>query len=314
MKPREIFLNALDRLPVTRPAVGSATSIVTIDLMQAVGQFFPEAHLSPAAMADLAEAGHSVLGFDNVMPLFGVWHESAALGCPVHWGAADRMPDGQAILGDVSELPGIPDGWLERPSCQVPLEAIAILKKRLGDEVAVVGKVFGPWTLGYHLYGVGPFLMGTMTNPDGVRRVLDVLKQVTIQFARAQMAAGADAITLADHATRDLCSPETYRDFLLDIHRELAAEIDCPLILHICGDTADRIQYIRESGLACFHFDSKVPAHTARQLAGKKTCAARRDQQYSGYSQRHAGDGPPRREGKTGGGDRYPRPRMRGAA
>ena len=43
-----------------------------------------------------------------------------------------------------------------------------------------------------------------------------------------------------------------------------------PLILHICGDTADRIGYIRETGLAGFHFDSKVPAATARRLAGDR--------------------------------------------
>jgi uroporphyrinogen-III decarboxylase len=38
--------------------------------------------------------------------------------------------------------------------------------------------------------------------------------------------------------------------------------------LHICGDTSDRIAYIRETGLDCFHFDSKVPAAKARDLAG----------------------------------------------
>lgn len=62
--------------------MGSATSIVTTNLMDTVGVFFPEAHLDAAAMADLAEAGYIVIGFDNVMPLFCVWHESAALGCP----------------------------------------------------------------------------------------------------------------------------------------------------------------------------------------------------------------------------------------
>jgi hypothetical protein len=44
-----------------------------------------------------------------------------------------------------------------------------------------------------------------------------------------------------------------------------------PLILHICGDTADRLKYIRETGIECFHIDSKVPAMTeARRLVGKK--------------------------------------------
>ena len=92
MKPRDIFLRALRRQPVPRPATGSATSIATVDLMRRVGAFFPEVHHDAGQMADLAAAGATVLGFDNVMPLFSVCHESAALGCRVDWGAADRMP------------------------------------------------------------------------------------------------------------------------------------------------------------------------------------------------------------------------------
>ena len=89
-------------------------------------------------------------------------------------------------------------------------------------------------------------------------------------FGLAQIEAGVDALCLADHATRDLCSPEAYRDFLQETHQELEERLPCPLVLHICGDTSDRIPYIRETGLPCFHFDSKVPTKTARQLAGEK--------------------------------------------
>jgi uroporphyrinogen-III decarboxylase len=50
----------------------------------------------------------------------------------------------------------------------------------------------------------------------------------------------------------------------------LKDRIGCPVILHICVDTADRIGYIRETGIPCFHFDSKVPSAVARPLAGEK--------------------------------------------
>lgn len=269
MKPREIFLAALERKEVPRPATGSATSVVTVDLMEKVGVFFPEAHLDAGKMAALAAAGHEVLGFDNVMPLFSVWHESAALGCEVDWGARDRMPDSRDHLAKLGEDIQIPADLLDRPGCQVPLEAIRLLRQRFGDEVAVVGKVFGPWTLGYHVFGVQEFLMATLLEPDNVRKAMEQLKEVTVRFACAQIEAGADALCLGDHATRDLCSPDAYRDFLAASHAELEERIPCPLVLHICGDTADRISYIRETGLACFHFDSKVSTSTARELAGE---------------------------------------------
>ena len=99
---------------------------------------------------------------------------------------------------------------------------------------------------------------------------METLKEVTVAFDLAQIEAGADALTLGGHATRDLCSPDTYLDFLMDIHRELAERIPGPIILHICGNTADRIGYIAATGVACFHFDSKVAASEARHLAGER--------------------------------------------
>ncbi len=264
---RDIFLHSLTRGRTPRPATGSATSVATTDLMGDVGAAFPEAHRDPERMATLAEAAHTVLGFDNVMPLFSVWHESEALGCTVDWGDRTRMPDSRGAIYAIEDLPVIPADLLDRPGCRVPLEALRMLKQRLGNDAAIMGKVFGPWTLGYHVYGVEEFLVNTLLNPDAVKRGMARLKEVTVAFALAQIEAGADALCLADHATRDLCSPDAYRDFLRDTHAELVERIPCPIILHICGDTSDRIRYINETGIACFHFDSKVPAREARRLA-----------------------------------------------
>ena len=262
-------MSALLRKQTPRAAVGSATSIVTMDLMDEVGVSFPEAHLDAEKMAALAGAGATVLGYDNVMPLFSVWHESAALGCKMSWGARDLMPDSSHHLcGSIDDEITIPADFLTRGPCAVPLEALRLLRGRLGDDAAVVGKVFGPWTLGYHVFGVQEFLMATLTDPGAVRRAMRTLIEVTVDFARAQIDAGADAVTLGDHCTRDLCSPAAYEEFLQDVHAELHERIGCPLILHICGDTSDRIGFIRKTGIECFHFDSKVPTAVARELAG----------------------------------------------
>jgi len=270
MKPRDIFLNALYRKPVPRPATGSATSVATVDLMEKTGCYFPGAHRTAETMAGLAEAGYTEIGFDNVMPLFSVWHESSALGCKVDWGEKGRMPDSRDRLYGIDDDFVIPGDLLAKPGCRVPLDALRILKERHGVEIAVVGKVFGPWTLGYHVFGVEEFLINTLLKPDAVKRAMDTLKEVTVAFGRAQIDAGADALCFADHATRDLCSPAAYEDFLSDIHCEMTERIPCPLILHICGDTSDRICHIRRTGIPCFHFDSKVPTPKARELAGER--------------------------------------------
>jgi len=270
MKPRDIFLNALGRRPTPRPATGSATSVVTVDLMHEVDVFFPEAHLDARKMTRLAAAAVTEIGFDNVMPLFSVFHESEAMGCDVDWGQIDLMPTQRGAPYTIGDAIAIPDDLLERRGCTVPLESLRMLAKEMGGDIAIVGKVFGPWTLGYHMFGVQEFLINTLLAPDAIKRAMATLKEVTVRFALAQIDAGADALCLADHATRDLCSPDAYRDFLKDIHAELVERIPCPLILHICGDTSDRIPYLRETGIACFHFDSAVATKTVRELADGK--------------------------------------------
>ncbi len=254
-----------------KPVFGTGTSIVCRELMELVGSHFPEAHLDSEKMAALALAGHTVLGFDVVMPLFSVCHEASALGCDVNWGGPDAMPEsGRGIWRDLDDIV-IPSDLLDQPACCVGTEAIAKLRARLGADAAVCGKVFGPWTLAYHMFGVEAFLIGTIDDPDKTRRILDRLMQVTIQFGRAQIAAGADCLLLADHATRDLCSPDAYRDFLMSMHSRLVDELPVPLILHICGNTSDRIGMIDETNLTCFHYDTTTgsPADV-RTLAGKR--------------------------------------------
>ena len=86
-------------------------------------------------------------------------------------------------------------------------------------------------------------------------------------FGRAQIEAGADCLTLADHLTGDMCRATTYRDLLLPVHQWLREQLPCPIILHICGSTLDRLDYISQSGFAAFHFDSKNDARRAVAIA-----------------------------------------------
>lgn len=248
---------------------GTGTSIACQDLMNLTGAQFPDAHLDAEKMAALAMTGHTVLGFDVVMPLFSVCHEAAAMGCDVKWGGPTLMPEsGPPIFRDLDDI-RIPPDLLERPGCAVPLKAIALLKKQLGDRAAVCGKVFGSWTQSYHYFGIENFLMGTLDDPDKTRRILDRLLPVTLQFARAQIEAGADCLLLADHVTRDLCSPEAYETFVMPLHQRLAEEIKVPLILHICGNTLDRVGMIARTGVGCFHWDTKCGSpQQERETAG----------------------------------------------
>ena len=49
----------------------------------------------------------------------------------------------------------VPPDFLTHQDTRCVTEAIKILKKEYGDEVAIIGKTMGPWTLGYHCIGRG---------------------------------------------------------------------------------------------------------------------------------------------------------------
>lgn len=259
MTSRQRVLAALRREPVDRTPVVNPTSVATVELMDLVDAYFPHANRDPEKMARLAATGHTELGFDSVMPVFSIIQESSALNCKMQWEQKDNWPTvrmSEPIFSGPSDIV-IPKDFLAHPDVTCVTEAIRILRRELGDEVAIIGKTMGPWSLAYHVLGVETFLLMSLDDEGKTREVLDKLKEVTVAFGVAQMEAGADALTLPDHATGDLVSGEYYKRYLKDLHIEMVERIPIPLILHICGRTVDRMGYIAETGMAAFHYDSK---------------------------------------------------------
>ena len=235
--------------------------------MQACGASFPDAHSHAGTMAHLAAAGHTLLGLDTVMPVFSVVQEAAALGCQVDWGAVDTMPTVRSHPFAEQEDFVVPAGWQEKPPIRVVLDALRLLRQEFGRQAVIVGKAMGPWTLSYHMLGMDEFLVETLLSPDRARRSLQVLKEVTVAFARMQLEAGADIICVADHCTGGIVSPRTYRDYLLPIHQEITSAIAAPTVLHCCGNTTDRLKYFAQAGFDCYHFESQVRLEDALAAA-----------------------------------------------
>jgi [methyl-Co(III) methanol-specific corrinoid protein]:coenzyme M methyltransferase len=252
---RRFMANLMGGRKGKRISVSNPTSVACIELMNEIGVHFPDAHLDPRQMAELAAGGYEILGFDTVMPAFSVQQEAAALGCEVNWGSDTMMPEilthPVKDVGDVI----IPENLLEKPSMRVILEAISLLRRQYGDRVAIIGKVMGPWTICYHMVGVEDFLIMTVTEPDKVRALLDAYIPLTVAFANAQLRAGADAVTLPDHATGTMVSPRTYEKFLVPLHRKMLPQIGGPTILHVCGKCLDRIPLIITEGYDAYHFE-----------------------------------------------------------
>jgi [methyl-Co(III) methanol-specific corrinoid protein]:coenzyme M methyltransferase len=259
MKPRERVLAALAGRPVDRPPVANPTNVATVELMDLVDAPFPDACRDSELNARLAATGHTELGFDAIAPYFTIIQESSALGCEMQWEQKDNWPTVRMSrpIWKGPEDVRIPGDFLTHRDTRSVIGSIEMLKREYGREVAIIGKTMGPWTLAYHVFGVENFLLMSIDDPDKTKRCLEKLKEVSVLFGQAQIDAGADVLTFPDHATGDLVSGEYYRKYLLEVHQEMAERLKVPLILHICGNTLDRMEYIAQTGMACFHFDSK---------------------------------------------------------
>ena len=270
MTSKQRVLNALNKKPVDRTPVANPTSVATVELMDLVSAPFPRACQEPELVAELAATGYTELGFDSISPYFSIIQESSALGCEMQWEEKDNWPTVRMynpIWKSADDIK-IPSDILNHRDIKAITKSISILKNIYGNEVAIIGKTMGPWTLAYHVFGVESFLLGTVDDPDETMKALDRLKEISILFGQAQIDAGADALTFPDHATGDLVSGEYYKRFLQDLHTEMVDELPVPLILHICGNTIDRMPYMAQTGMASFHFDSKNDPHEAMAAVG----------------------------------------------
>ena len=271
MQSRERVMAIFRGVETDRAAVINLTSVLTLDSMNALGLKCPDVHLDAEKMATAVAAAHELCGFDSIMPKFSIVHSAAALGAEVDWRSGDAMPVIRKRPISDPEQFVMPDDFLDRPETKVILDAIRLLKKRYGNTVAITGKVFGPWTTAYNLCGTEEFLMGTLLDPDKTKRYLDVFTVVGVKFAEAQFEAGADMMLWCDHASGDMCSPTTYREFLLPVHQRIHRTLlkkSGPVVLHACGRTLDRVKYFAEAGFDAFHFDSLNDTRQALKEAG----------------------------------------------
>ena len=241
-------------------------------MMDLVDAPFPEACRSAELNAKLAATEISQFDFDSIAPYFSIIQESSAIGCEMQWEQKDNWPTvrmSNPIWKTASDIK-VPANFLDHPDVKVITDSIRILKKEFGDEVPIIGKTMGPWTLAYHVFGVETFLLGSVDNPDETAEALEKLCEFTYLFGEAQIDAGADVLTVPDHATGDLVSGQYYQKFLQDIHTEMAERFSVPLILHICGKTIDRMPFIAETGMHAFHFDSKNSPQEAMDAVSDK--------------------------------------------
>lgn len=140
------------------------------------------------------------------------------------------------------------------------IQGVKNMVRAVGDECLVLGWVDMPFAEACSGCGVSEFMTMMYDDPALAHRVLEFLTGIVIDFALAQIEAGAPMIGAGD-AAASLISPEFYHDFALPYEKRVCEAIHGRgglVKLHICGNTTALLPAIIESGADLFNVDHLV--------------------------------------------------------
>jgi MtaA/CmuA family methyltransferase len=148
------------------------------------------------------------------------------------------------------------------------LRAVAEMAGAVRGRVAVLGWIDMPFAEACSLCGVAEFMMLMKDDPAGAYTILARLTGIVIDFALAQVRAGADMIGAGD-AAASLVSPRMYAEFALPYEQQVCQAIhDAGSLvkLHICGNTTHLLNQMVMCGADLFNVDHLVPLTKARDV------------------------------------------------
>lgn len=161
-------------------------------------------------------------------------------------------------------------------SLRYVLDALTLTKKELNGRVPLIGFAGAPWTiLCYMVEGKGSKTWDkakqfAYTEPGLVHQLLQKITQITIDYLKAQVKAGADTVQVFDSWAGSL-SPEDFRNYAQPYLLQIADALKdhAPVILFPKGSwyALDELSRSSASGIG---IDWSVSPKLARELTGNR--------------------------------------------
>lgn len=211
--------------------------------------------------------------FDYVSVISDPAREAADCGAAIQWfddqpPAVDESKARLANVGDLVSLkiPGVPGGGRMHDR----VRGVALLKKRVRGDKIIEGWVEGPCAEAADLRGINALMMDFYQEPDFVRDLFEFAVAIGLEFAKAQVEAGADVIGVGD-AAASLAGPQIYEEFVWPSEKKLVDGIHAlgaRVRLHICGDTRPILTGMGRLGCAIVDLDYPAPLSEGRAAMG----------------------------------------------
>ena len=261
----------IDRIPCVSHLGEHAAVLVNVSVQEYLH--------SPLIMADAQARAFEIYGQDGVSlgpDLFGLIE---ALGVRLSYSATERPQAANSVIKN-------PDNWgsLEPANPEkdgrLPsyLEALEILRERIGDKVPIRTGISGPFTTAALLRGSETFMIDVNRAPEFVHKLMGFAVENILLYMRAAHKRGISCSMGDPMAAVDLIGPDLFRTFvkpyLKAISDTVHAETGSYPSLHICGDTLPILKDIAETGVKSFKLDERVDFLKAKTSVGKVMCLA----------------------------------------
>ncbi len=209
---------------------------------------------------------------DIVQAISDPYREAADLGLDVEF-PDDGLPvNRQPLLAtpdDLKRLAPIAPDQGRRMSDRIA--AVELFKQEVGGVIPIMGWVEGALAEAADLRGMLNLMLDLKQRPEWVKELLEFLVEIEIEFARAQVKAGADIVGLGD-AVASQISPAMYREFALPYEQRIfqaVKQLGAVARLHICGDTTHLVEDMKRTGADIVDLDWMVDFAAAAESYGE---------------------------------------------
>lgn len=264
----ERFRNRLDGKSVDRPP---NFNIFMTFAAHYIGKPLYEYYNDYRVLVDANKAMIEDFHTDIAQAISDPYREAADLGLQVEF-PPDALPVSKIpLIQDTTDLHKLkPIKPEDGRRMNDRLLAVRSFHDEYSGKVPVMGWVEGALAEAADLRGVSILLMDLYMQPKWVHELLEFCCEMAIDFAKAQVQAGADIIGLGD-AIASQISPEFYEEFAQPYERrifEAVKALGATPRLHICGDTSEILGQMAETGAEIIDLDWMVNWFAASHFFG----------------------------------------------
>ena len=277
MRPKEVMLKAFeggkaDRLPVTLFGAGMWS-------IKGFGTSFEALSRDAEKMTDMLVAMSEKLQCDVVYAGSGYNNfHAAALGSTIKFREIGAPDMERHFVSSEEDLGKLDMTALDRDeTIATVIKALRATKAKIGNNYLVTMTAWGPFTLAARFVGEETMMKATFKKPAFVEKVVDFATDVLIRLYEPIVSDKTlELISLADPtASGDLISRKQFEKFAVPALRKFtdwAKAKGAYTLIHICGNTTDRLDLFPMTGASCISLDHKTDIAKAREALHGKMC------------------------------------------